>query len=213
MNVKSESLRLKVFAWSLSAVVVILAFLAWGMGNKWQLAHISNYKLFPLFGLIAFSLMWAHYIVSGTRQYFKIASSEVRGYFEVTSFAVFLAILFHPGLLWWQLWRDGLGLPPESYLKHYVAPGLGWVALLGTASWFVFLAYEFRRLFDQKSWWHYVQAASDIAIVAVFYHALRLGTQLRHGWLKPVWYFYGVSLLIALGYIYYAKRQQKAGKV
>lgn len=129
-------------------------------------------------------------------------------YSEVTSFVVLICILLHPGLLSWQLWRDGLGLPPGSEWK-FVGEGLKVAVTLGMISWFAFLAYELRRWYAKKSWWKYVQYASDIAMLLIFYHALRLGSQIRHGWYRGVWWFYGLTLVASLIYIYYTKYQSR----
>jgi hypothetical protein len=190
---------LKTFAWSVTAVAAALAILVWA-----QSLHppFSTYKLFPVFGLLAFSLMWAHYVASVGRQVAGVDKSQLSFYFETTSLLVLVAIFLHPGLLIWQLWRDGFGLPPDSYLHNYVAPGMGWIALLGTVSLFVFLSYELRRWYGGRSWWKYVSYATDVAMIAVFYHGLRLGTQLHSGWFMGVWYFYGLVLAACLAYIH-----------
>ncbi len=201
----------QVFAWSLSVLVAILAFVAWGQGILWQFSGLGSYQLFPLFGLLAFSLMWSHYIASVARQHFKVDKEALRTYFEVTSFAVLCAILVHPGLLAWQLWRDGVGLPPGSELL-YVDPKHKIFILFGMTALLIFLAYEFRRVFHDKSWWKYVQYLSDVAMVLIFLHSLKLGSQLQTGWLVPIWYFYGVTLFICLGYIYYQKYQHRIAK-
>ncbi len=187
-------------AWALSLVVLILAIYVWGQSLSWQIFAVPTYQLFPVFGLVAFSLMWVHYIVSALRQYFGIDRSVTAFYFEVTSWMVLAAILLHPSLLIWQLWRDGLGLPPGSYEMVY-----GWATLLGTGALFVFLAYEFRRKFGKRSWWKYMQYLSDVAMLVIVYHALRLGTQLQVHWFRSVWYFYAGTLIIALIYIYSQK--------
>ncbi len=205
--------RLNIIAWILSGLVMVIAFLAWGQSFSWQFSHLDSFRIFPILGLTAFSLMWGHYIMSAARQYLAVPKQALHRYFEVTSLAVLTAILLHPGLLWWQLWRDGLGLPPGSYLNHYVAPSLRWAAILGTISLFIFLGYEFRRLFSTRSWWHYVEYATDAAIIAIYIHALKLGTQLQSGWFKLVWWFYGLTLLISLIYIYYRRFKDQRPKL
>jgi hypothetical protein len=117
-------------------------------------------------------------------------------YFRITGWLVLGLICLHPGLLIYQRFRDGHGLPPGSY-ESYVAPGLGWVTLLGTASLLVFLAFEFHRRYGERRWWRYVQDASDLAMLAIIYHGLRLGSQL-HGWFYYVWWFYAVTLVLVL---------------
>lgn len=200
--------QLQIIAWSLSIGVVIVAVTAWGQDNNWQLSGLNNYQLFPLFGLVAFSLMWSHYIAAAIRQSFRIDRIVLKNYFETTSLVVLAAILLHPGLLAWQLWRDGLGLPPGSELR-YVAPALGVYVVIAMISLVVFLAYEFRRVFGEKPWWKFVQYASDIAIFLIFLHSLKLGSQLQTGWMRGVWYFYGVALAAALVCIYVQKYKQR----
>lgn len=74
-------------------------------------------------------------------------------------------------------------------------------------SLFIFLTYELRRWFDKKSWWKFVQYASDVAIVLIYIHSLNVGSLLQAGWLKTVWIFYGITLAASLGYMYYRKFQ------
>ncbi len=200
--------KLVILAWKLTAIVVILAFVAWGQGIRWQFAGLSTYSLFPLFGLLAFSLMWSHYVMAALRMHFKIDSAVTKQYFEVTSLAVLAAILLHPGLLAWQLWRDGAGLPPNSEL-NYLGPDLKMFILLGMISWTIFLVYEFRRKFKTRSWWKYVQYANDGAMVLILIHSLNIGSNLQTGWLKGVWYFYAAGLAVSLIYIYQKKLATK----
>lgn len=197
---------LQIFAWGSSVVVTAIAIIAWGQSIGWQLSPLSLYVLFPLFGLIAFSLMWSHYMTAALRQYFKLDRALVKSYFEATSAVVLAAILLHPGLLAYQVWRDGGGLPPGSTL-NYLPPSKDFYILIAMFSFFVFLTYELRRFFDKKPWWKFVQYASDIAMILIYIHSLNVGSQLQAGWLKIVWIFYGFTLAIALGYIYYRKYQ------
>ena len=202
---------LQVFAWSLSSATVLLAILAWGSGLHWRFEHISSYNLFPVFGLIAFSLMWCHYIVSVVRKYLGIEKKHLHTYIESTSLVVLVAIFAHPGLLEWQLWRDGFGLPPGNVLQHYVAPSLRVSAVLGMVSLLVFLTYELRRWYSDRSWWRYINYATDIAMLMIFLHGIKLGRTLQASWLRGVWLFYGVTLVLALTYIY-SKKFSKPGK-
>lgn len=192
------------FAWGISAAAVLAAVVAWGQAYSWQVQGLSLYQIFPLLGLVAFSLMWAHYVASVARQYYKLEKSVLVDYFDITSGMVLVLILAHPGLLAWQSWRDGSGLPPGSSL-NYVAPTMRFSVILGMVSLVAFLAYEFRRKFNTRSWWKYVEYATDTAIVLIYIHALRLGGQLQTGWFRGLWVFYGVTLAFSLAYIYYKK--------
>lgn len=196
--------KLKTGAWGLTVLVVMLAFISWGQGHQWHLASLSSYNLFPIFGLTAFSIMWAHYIVAALRLHYNVDKGVTKSYFEITSLIVLACILLHPGILIVQLFRDGAGLPPESYL-HYVRPSLKWAVLLGSASFAIFIGYEFHRIYDKKPWWKYMQYASDVAMFLIVIHSLSLGNDLGPGWFRGVWIFYTVSLVAALVYMYSLK--------
>lgn len=203
--------RLQIFAWSLTTLVSVLAIVAWGQGNSWQLASLTIYQIFPLLGLLAFSIMWSHYVAAVTRLHFKIDRAVLSRYFEATSLAVLGAILLHPSLLAWESWRSGFGLPPKSSLE-YVAPDMRLYVVLGMTGLVIFLAYEFRRKFGDRSWWKYVASASDVAMILIFIHSIQLGSHLQTGWFRAIWYFYGLTLLGCLGYIYYQKSLAKNAK-
>lgn len=199
--------QLQVIVWTMFTTVVLVAFVAWGQGNGWKLTHLGFYQIFPLFGLLAFSMMWSHYMAACLRLYTKLESTALKQYFETTSLAVLGAILLHPGLLAWQAWRDGMGLPPGSEI-HYVAPKLGLYVVLGITAYTLFLTFELRRKYGAKPWFKYVSYGSDAAMLFIVVHSLKLGSHLQVGWFRIVWYFYAVTLLAGLAYIYYLRYQK-----
>jgi hypothetical protein len=198
----NKTLAVQRIAWLMSGLTVFLAVMIWGQTLRWSFGSLSAYSIFPVLGLIAFGLMWTHYMMAVLRQHYGVDKKELSRYFETTSIVVLAAILLHPGLLIFQLWRDGLGLPPNSYLQYYVAPTMQWAVLLGSVSLVIFLLFELRRKFSDRTWWKYVVYAQDGAMIAVYIHGLQLGRHLQSGWFRGVWLFYGISLAIALVYTY-----------
>ena len=194
------SRRLLMAALLLTSTTCLLALLNWAQDYHWQFDHMTFYQLFPVLGLLAFSIMWSQYVIEAAMHYW-FRDNVLSPYFQRSSWAVLGLIVLHPGLLIVQRYRDGFGLPPGSY-ESYVAPMVRWVTILGTASMLLFLAFELRRFFGQKTWWKYVIALNDVAIVAISYHGLRLGKDLGHGWYRAVWFGYIVILLGALTYKY-----------
>ncbi|MDB5170990.1 MAG: hypothetical protein JWO35_684 [Candidatus Saccharibacteria bacterium] len=190
--------------WALAAIVSIIAIVAWGGHRGYTLSGVNGFQLFPLLGLLAFSIMWSHYINSTIGELIGVNRKVLKRYYQYTGYAVLVLICLHPGILIYSLFRNGVGLPPGSY-EHYVGPGLGWVALLGTVSFFVFIAFEFRRVFADRSWWHFVTEAGDLAMLAILYHGFRLGGNLQQGWFRFVWLFYFVTLVAVLLRSYYKK--------
>ncbi len=209
----NRTLAFQTGAWLLTALAAALAVIVWGQSYDWQLSF-DAYLVFPVLGLTAYSIMWAHYMAGTLREFFRVDKTALKEYYRWTGFAVLALICLHPGLLIYKRFVDGYGLPPHSY-ETYVAPGLGWITLLGTASLLVFLAYEFHRKFGKRDWWHFVTQAGDLAMIAIFYHGLRLGTQTQSGWFHYVWWFYGITLVAVLirsysiKYLLPALRKQK----
>jgi putative Ca2+/H+ antiporter (TMEM165/GDT1 family) len=198
------------FAWALTALVTVLAFVAWADGG---VAFDNYYLLFALFGLLAFSFMWTHYIVGAIRRLAGVEKKPLNTYFAVTGWAAVAFILLHPSLLILQLWRQGEGLPPSSYL-NYVGPSLKWAVALGTFSFLLFMAFETKRWFNKKGWWPIIEYGNVVAMFAIIAHSLALGNDLQSGWFRVVWLWYATSLFVSVGYIYYleAKEAKKEGE-
>ncbi len=201
--------KLLVGSWGLGGVVSAAAIIVWiqAMGKL----HITSYSLFPVFGLLAFSLMWTHYIIGAFRRYSDVPFSALKQYFKITGVVVLACILLHPVLLIFQLWRDGFGLPPNSYLEHYVAPGGKLAVLLGSMSLIILLLFELKRWYGKKPWWKFVEYAQIVAMLVMFYHALTLGGALQIGWYHTLWLFYGVTFFIAIsyGFIFNTRKEEK----
>src|SRR5580704_14325321 len=94
-------------AWSTSLIVTALAVFAWGHSNAWHVFPFNTLQLFPVLGLVAFSLMWAHYVAAFMRRALGVERAVLQRYFDTTSWAVLILICLHPGLLIYQLFRDG----------------------------------------------------------------------------------------------------------
>lgn len=191
-------------SWFLAAIVTTVAVVAW-YSIRLQDGEISGYELYPLFGLVAFSLMWTHYVTDAWRRYASQPTTVLRRFFSITSWIVLVLILLHPGLFFVQLWLDGFGLPPGSYLAVYTDMFSRIALTLGSLGLIAFLAFELHRRYKNASWWRYVEYANVAAMFAIFYHALTLGGELNIGWYRLLWLIYGLTLAGAIGYNYYHK--------
>ncbi len=206
---KQEMLYCQLISWFLVAVVCAIAVAAWGSSNAWRIFPLNAYPVFPLLGITAYSLMWTQYCASSLRNMWGLAPDTLKTFSHITSRVVLVLICLHPGILIYKRYQDGFGLPPGSY-THYVSPGLGWITLLGTVSLITLIALEFSRFGQRFGWWKYVLIAGDLAMIAIAYHGLRLGSQLQsEDWFRSIWIFYGLTLLFMIGYKYY---QSSAGK-
>jgi hypothetical protein len=193
--------RLNVAMWSLAAATLAAAVSVW-VQLRLTDGKLTGYELFPLLGLAAFSLMWTHYIGGSLRRLLGYEKKVLATYFRITAMAVFALILLHPTIFLVQLWLDGFGLPPDSYLAVYSEPMSRGALTLGSLSLVAFLAFELHRKFRAASWWRYVEYATSLAMFLIFYHALTLGGEVSHGWYAILWWFYGASLAAAIFYNY-----------
>ena len=206
MDLKVSSKPIVYAAWLISFLVSLAAFAAWLQGFNGKVS-INNYSLFPFFGLLAFSLMWVHYIVGALRRYFMVDKEILKNYYKLTSVVVLIAILLHPTLFIYQLWSDGRGLPPESY-RYYVAASAVWAVLLGTIAFWVFIVFETKKFFENKPWWRIVEYSQILAMALIYIHALKLGGEVQTDWYKILWVFYGLSFGAAVSYIFIKDRRE-----
>ncbi len=201
-----KSKVLQIAAWTIAAATSGLSVLVWA--NERFPGKLTAYSFFPLLGLIAYGLMWGHYIVGALRRLMGQDLSVLRHYFRWTSWIVLIMILLHPGLLYFNLWRDGFGLPPGSALEVY--DSLRGALLSGSLGLTIFLAYEVKRWISSKPWKSVINYLQNIAMVLIFIHGLGLGRELEVGWFRLVWFFYGASLLLATIFNIYQDKKRSS---
>lgn len=205
---QSAAQRLKRTEWVLGGVTLATALVVW-----WQIRQpqsgLDLYEFFPLLGLVAFGLMWTHFISGALAQYWRLESgSEL--YRRVSMLVVLACIVAHPVLLWIVLWRDDFGWPPISQYVAYGVNAMATAALfVGMVALTIFLAYELHRWFSEKRWWKYIEWLQLPAMLLIFYHALTLGGELDVIWYQALWWLYGVSLVAAVVYVYTNQRRKR----
>jgi hypothetical protein len=203
--------KLQLGVWIGTGLLVAVSIARWAQVRLAD-GDLGSYELFPLFGLLAFTLMWTHFVSGAMRRLVGAKKGTLRTFFTVTNWLVLAFILLHPGIFMFTLWADGLGLPPTSYLSIYIDLGARIALFMGTLSLVAFLAYELRRRFKKASWWRFVEYANIAAMFAIFFHALTLGGEVASGWFRVLWILYGVTLAAAIGYNYYYSRRTKKEK-
>jgi hypothetical protein len=196
--------------WVLGVLVVVLPLIAWA-GTR-SLNNLTVYDVFPPLGLMAFGLMWTHFVMGALRRYAGY-DKKGRGLYMTISMGLVLGlIILHPGLLWLQLYRDGFGLPPGSYLTAYKSQEF--FVLLGSMGLAIFLSFELKRWFAHRTWWKYIEALQIVGMAAIFFHAMQLGRELKSSWFIVIWWVYGVTLTLAIIYskLVYKKEVQHGTK-
>ncbi len=186
--------------WTCAAIVLATVFVAWIQSRNIFERGVDEFSLFPLLGLMAFVLMWSHYIFGAVRRGMGVAKDQAGIYWPASSALVLVLIILHPLLLNYRLIADGLGLPPGSYELAYGNKAV--FLVLGTACLLVFLMFELRRWFRDAAWWKYVEYAQVVAMIGIFIHSLELGRELTLPWFLTLWWIYGLLLVGAWVYNY-----------
>lgn len=189
--------------WLLTLAVVGAALYVWWPSTE----NLTSYSLFPIFGLIAFSLMWTHYTAGALRNYYGLPEETLKRHFQITSYLVLFCILVHPTLLETQLFVDGFGFPPFSPFGVYTSFIERLAVLAGMTALTCFLLFELHRFYKNRSWWKYVEWANIIAMGLILWHGFTLGGELRQPWFQVVWAFYAVTFVGAVAYSYIYKRR------
>jgi hypothetical protein len=199
--------RFQYLLWLLGILTLTAAVTVWAQ-VRLSGGELSLYDIFPLFGLTAFGLMWSHYIGGALRRYFKLPPEVSASYVKITGWFVLILIVLHPALFFVQLWLDGLGLPPSSYLEVYTTAVTRISLLLGTVSLLAFLAFELHRIFKKAKWWPVIEYINMAAMLAIFYHGFILGGELNVVWFRIIWVFYLITFMAAIVYNQIQRREE-----
>jgi hypothetical protein len=197
--------------WSLFLLAVLLPVLAWGSEHSWQISALTGYQWFPLFGLLAWLIMWTHYITAVPKIMHPSLKTS-RTYQKISAWLVLFSLLMHPAILAYMQLQNEQGLPPASFV-NYVGEGLALAVMFGSVSLLIFLSFEvFDRIKNRdfiKRNWLYISLSQSLAMLLIFVHAIRLGSVVGDGWFAAVWYVCGLLLLPCFYLIHKADLAEK----
>lgn len=167
--------------------------------THWALNATLLPKLFPLFGLLAFTILWLHVVG-------KALESWLRKYVDFdyfvhnTSTLVLICVISHPLLL-----LINFSFSFSQIFSHYDLIYI-WLAIIG---WFLLITYDIGRALKRSHFfirhWNQVLFISTVGFLLIFFHSLGLGSDLQSGPLRTIWLGYGVSGILATIYIYGVK--------
>jgi hypothetical protein len=177
--------------YALLAVVCLPSLYYWLDGLKWDLSKLTAFKVFPLLGLLAFSVMWFHLMVAWYKRHHP-EDFDYKRFFRETSNVVLALIILHPLIL--AVKSYSLDVKPLDF----AGTGGRVFIVFGILAFFIFIIYEFVDRAREKPFiknnWQYIVALNRAAMILIFYHALKLGTHLQNGPFKVIWWFFGLSL-------------------
>jgi len=180
--------------------VVLAAFAVWV--PSLSSTGLNAYSFFPLFGLLAWSIMWTHYISGFLVVHYGAERSKP--YKTVSEVIVFFCLWLHPGILIYQLWLDNHTWPPAS-IVNYLGQRNTLFILGAFAAWLAFLSYDILiRLKDRPFWkrnWIWVSVVQAGAMGVIYLHAIKFGRHIQVEWFKLYWAVLGLVLLPIMIYL------------
>jgi hypothetical protein len=156
--------------------------------------------LFPMFGLLAFTLLWLH-AMSGVFEEWLREQFDFEAFVRWTSLVILISILLHPLLLLILVNFD---------LKTIFGDG-HWAVWLGLAGLILLLTYDVGKALKRYEFftrnWNKILIVSNIGFILTFFHSFELGSDLQSGFMRGLWIFYGVTAIAAIIYTYGFKRR------
>ena len=184
------------FPWILAMVVIGVGFTVWFETMSFTFKVVSLYQVFPIIGILAWSIMWTHFIVGEIRRLIPSLPKH-KPYHRTSTAIVIWLVLLHPMILAIEQLRQGFGLPPLSYFAYAGEARIPYV-ILGMLGLTGFLFFEVIARFKEnpkvvRLWW-LVNFTQTIAMASIFYHALVLGSDMHSGWFRSYWIVLGLLL-------------------
>jgi hypothetical protein len=171
-------------------------------------AHIRNVSwadssllgsLFPIFGLLAFTLLWLH-AISGVFEEWLRERFNFDSFVHWTATTILVSMLLHPLLLLILARFDILAI----YFSNPLPISLGIIGLV------LLLTYDIGKLLRRKydvftRNWRRILVISNIGFILTFFHSIQIGSLVQSGFMRWLWIFYGVTAILAITYTYAIK--------
>ena len=198
---------MKRFLQLLFSFVLLIPIYFWGVSFAWNFSTVSLYLLFPLLGLLAFSIMWVQVVVSAFEKWFS-SRIDIGKFWACSGIIVLILFIAHPLLAligqygYTQSWNP-FNLVSESEMVFIV------LALIAFATFIVFevtLRWKNSIIQKIKPW---IENGSLVGIILVWVHSLNIGSHTRLGFMRYLWWFYGITAMLMIGFIFWRKFQKK----
>ncbi len=189
---------------------LLIPLCVWAQSYDWQ-PMLNLYVFFPIFGLLAFSIMYSQMVVGTFSSYFKFQFS-LDSFFSKTGVAVLVLFVMHPLLLFIAQFKSGAS-PLFSSVYSLVEPEQAIFLTLAMIAFTIFILYEFAMRLSScnfaKKLVPFFEHLSSIGVILVWIHSINIGSHLQDGFLHYVWWFYGITAILMILYGWYQKLSKK----
>ena len=183
-----------------ASLAVLYPIWVWFDAANLTLDSMVLFDVFPMFGLIAFSIMWLHIVGGAFRE-------KLEKYFDfdkvvaVSSMLVLGSIILHP-----LIHFIALIVNRGVSIFGYVTNGKEYLIWIAVIAWLIFVGYDILKKFKNRNFfskhWQVIRFTSTLGFFLILVHSLGIGRDLQTGFLRSVWLFYGVSAAVATIYTY-----------
>lgn len=194
-----------------SIVILIGAFAVgypvyeWSRYVTFRADALFLFDLFPVFGIIAFVIMWLHVVGAPFKPWLN-KMFDFQKFVNASSAIVLVSLFAHPLLLYLALYLQGGGSPYD-----FAPRGANYLITIAILAWIIFIGYDLAKIFKDSPFlsrnWKAVKLISTLALFLVLIHSLGLGRDLQADPLRTVWIFYGITAGIATIWTYLLKRE------
>lgn len=186
----------------LSATLAVLIPIIVHLRNvSWSNSSLAM-VLFPVFGILAFTLLWLH-SMAGVFEVWLRERFDFDFFVHWSSLVILVSMIAHPLLL--------LILIKFNFSLLFSGPSRGIIfGIIGLA---LLLTYDLGKML--KKWeffsrnWNAILIVSTIGTIFIFFHSLMIGSDLQSGWTRKLWIFYGVTAILGTIYTYGVKKYLK----
>jgi len=169
-------------------------------GRYWTLGPELLSNIFPLLGILAFTLLWLH-TISGVFEPWLRKLFDFDLFVQVTSIIIFVSFVLHPFLL--LIYSD------FSFTKVFSYADLYYIRL-GIIGFLLLITYDIGKFLKKYDFfvrnWDTILVVSTVGFLFTFPHSLVIGSDLQSGTLRVVWIFYGVTAILSTIYTYGIKK-------
>jgi hypothetical protein len=154
-------------------------------------------EIFPIFGLIAFVLLWTHTILGVFEPWLHTRWPRLfDGYVHWSAVTILVCIILHPLLLLIAL---------NFSLADVLAINSPYV-LFGVIGWCLLIIYDITKPFRRYNFiarnWTNILIISNIGFVFTFFHSLHVSGDFDIGFMHWLWIFLGVTAIASLIWTY-----------
>lgn len=183
-------------------VVILATPAAIFISSRDAAAYTEASSIFPLFGLIAFTLIWSQIMLGAFMRPLEKIYPKIFPLHIFFGIATLIFAVLHPFLFTLNFIPDRL----SDYLSYsYTTPALKTYVQLGQIGFLLLVAGVLAGLLRNwppiKRYWHWFHLVNYAVFFLTFFHSWNLGTDVQGSEiLRSLWIFFGVTVII--GFIY-----------